>query len=95
MEAKSAFEAIINKIQTLKNRGEGAFRVSFDIPLMYKRDVQELMDIDETEIVRVVVVRAPKKKEPVIQEAAENEQVEENAGHTEDPSDNIFGVDFI
>lgn len=96
MEAKSAFEALINKIQTLKNRGDGAFRVSFDIPLIFKKDVQALMDIDETELVSVVVIRKPKRSAPTPKEIKKNiEQVEENAGHTEDRSDNIYGTDFI
>ena len=62
MEAKSAFEAIIRKIQTVRG-GDGAFRVTLDVPLSCKKDIKELFDVDEHEVIYVAIVRKFSKEE--------------------------------
>ena len=55
-DAKSSFEAVIHKIQTLRG-GDGSYRVTFDIPLIHRDQIKSLMDVSDTETVFVAILR--------------------------------------
>ena len=59
----ATFECLIKKVQTLKG-GDGAFRITLDIPQSEKEQVKNMMDIDlDTETVYIAMSRIERDPE--------------------------------
>ena len=70
-EQMAEFEAVLKKLQTIKG-GDGAFRLTLDIPMIYKKEMAKLFDLDtESEIVRIILFKVLFPQPAPVEEEAE------------------------
>jgi hypothetical protein len=61
MRVFSHFVGIVKKVQTIST-GDGAFRITIDIPETSREAVKKLMDVQGTEVLGFAVAKSQKKE---------------------------------
>lgn len=73
MGSAITFHAVVGKIQTVR-KGDGAFRITMDIPLCDKKQIAKLMEMDTEQITFAVAMVIDRDRQIVKGDADETEQ---------------------